>query len=36
MKYFEEDNINVFSCGEMKKKIQTKTLCADLPGKHKN
>ncbi|XP_026808665.1 casein kinase I-like [Rhopalosiphum maidis] len=31
MKYFEEDNINIYSCGDMKKKIKTKTLCADLP-----
>jgi len=36
MKYFEEDDANVKSCGDMKKKITTKTLCADLPGRHKS
>lgn len=35
MKYFEEDYVDVKSCGDMKKKISTKTLCADLPGRHK-
>lgn len=33
MKYFEEDYVNVKNCGNMKRKITTKTLCADLPGK---
>ncbi|KAL4150120.1 hypothetical protein QTP88_003957 [Uroleucon formosanum] len=31
MKHFEEDYVNVKNCGDMKKKITTKTLCADLP-----
>ncbi|KAE9536518.1 hypothetical protein AGLY_007307 [Aphis glycines] len=31
MKYFEEEDADVKSCGDMKKKITTKTLCADLP-----
>ncbi|CAI6371661.1 unnamed protein product [Macrosiphum euphorbiae] len=31
MKYFEEDYVHVKKCGDLKKKITTKTLCADLP-----
>ena len=33
MKYFEEDYVHVKKCGDLKKKITTKTLCADLPGR---
>jgi len=33
MKYFEEDYVQVKKCGDFKKKITTKTLCAGLPGR---
>ncbi|XP_029341552.1 casein kinase I-like isoform X2 [Acyrthosiphon pisum] len=31
MKYIEGENVDMKKCGDLKKKITTKTLCADLP-----